>query len=93
MKIAITGARGTVGQEVVKLCAKAGYSTVQVNRTDEKNNGIENTEMRTADAASDYDATVKAFKGCDAVIHLAAIPNPVGTEDHKVDPTDIQTTV
>lgn len=84
MKIAITGARGTVGQEVVKLCAKAGYSTVQVNRTDEKNNGFENTEMRTADAASDYDATVKAFKGCDAVIHLAAIPNPVGTEDHKV---------
>jgi nucleoside-diphosphate-sugar epimerase len=74
MKIAITGARGTVGQEVVKLCAKAGYSTVQVNRTDEKNkvDGYENTEMRTADAA------------CDAVIHLAAIPNPVGTPDHKV---------
>lgn len=86
MKIAITGARGTVGQEVVKLCAKAGYSTVQVNRTDVKNNGFENTEMRTADLASDYDATVKALKGCDAVIHLAAIPNPVGTEDHKVGP-------
>lgn len=57
---------------------------MQVNRTDEKNNGFQNTEMRTADAASDYDATVQAFKGCDAVIHLAAIPNPVGTPDHKV---------
>lgn len=84
MKIAITGARGTVGQEVVKLCARAGYSTVQVNRTDEQNNGFDNTEMRTADAASDYDTTLNAFKGCDAVIHLAAIPNPVGTPDHKV---------
>lgn len=86
MKIAITGARGTVGQEVVKLCAKAGYYTVQVNRTDEKNQieGYSKTEMRTADAASDYDATLAAFKGCDAVIHLAAIPNPVGTPDHKV---------
>lgn len=81
MKIAITGARGTVGQEVVKFCAKAGYSIVKVNRTDETNKveGYEKTEMRTADAASDYDATVNAFKGCDAVIHLAAIPNPVGT--------------
>ena len=86
MKIAITGARGTVGQEVVKLCAKAGYSTVQVNRTDEKNNGFKDTEMRTADAAADYDATVEAFKGCDAVIHLAAIPNPVDKADHVVYP-------
>lgn len=67
-----------------QLCEKAGYSTVQVNRTDEENNGFKNTEMRTADVASDYDATVNAFNGCDAVIHLAAIPNPVGTPDHKV---------
>jgi hypothetical protein len=40
--------------------------------------------MRTADAATDYKATVKAFQGCDAVIHLAAIPNPVDKEDHAV---------
>jgi hypothetical protein len=84
MKIAITGARGTVGQEVVKLCAKAGHTTVQVNRTDEENNGFPNTEMRTADAASDYDATLKAFEGCEAVIHLAAIPNPVDKSDAVV---------
>jgi hypothetical protein len=29
--------------------------------------------MRTADSASDYDATVKAFKGADAVIHLVRL--------------------
>ncbi len=84
MKIAITGARGTVGQAVVNVCSKAGYSTVQVNRTEEKNNGFQNTEMRTADAASDYEATLNAFKGCDAVIHLAAIPNPVDKADSIV---------
>jgi len=28
MRIAITGARGTVGKEVVKLCAQAGHHTV-----------------------------------------------------------------
>ncbi|PYH95677.1 UDP-galactose 4-epimerase [Aspergillus ellipticus CBS 707.79] len=59
MKIAITGARGTVGRAVVKIASEAGHSTVQ-------------------------EATVKAFKGCDAVIHLAAIPDPVDKDDHLV---------
>lgn len=84
MKIAITGARGTLGKEVVRLCAEKGYHTVQVNRTDEENDGTPNTEMKTADVAQDYDATIKAFEGCDAVIHLAAIPDPIGKPDWLV---------
>lgn len=40
--------------------------------------------MRTADIANDYDATVKAFRGADAIIHLAAIPDPVDKDDWKV---------
>jgi nucleoside-diphosphate-sugar epimerase len=40
--------------------------------------------MRTADVANSYDDTLQAFKGCDAIVHLAAIPNPVGKEDWKV---------
>lgn len=59
-------------------------STIQINRTEEKDNGTPNSEMRVADSSSDYEATVKAFKGADAVIHLAAIPNPVGKDDYKV---------
>lgn len=81
MKIAITGARGTVGREVVKLCAKEGHSTVQINRSDQEHDGTANTEMRTADAATDYDATVAALKDCDALIHLAAVPDPLGKPD------------
>ncbi|KAK8073613.1 hypothetical protein PG994_004512 [Apiospora phragmitis] len=85
MKIAITGARGTVGREVVKLCAKEGHATIQINRTPQADDGATpNTEMRIADAASDYDATVAAFAGCDAVIHLAAIPDPQGKPDSHV---------
>ncbi|KAI1141454.1 putative UDP-galactose 4-epimerase [Hypoxylon sp. FL0543] len=84
MKIAITGARGTVGREVVKLCSQEGHATVQINRTETEHDGTPNSEMRTADASSDYDATLKAFEGCDAVIHLAAIPDPVGKPDHVV---------
>lgn len=40
--------------------------------------------MRTADVVSSYDDTLKAFKSCDAIIHLAAIPNPVEQDDWKV---------
>ncbi|RYP69749.1 hypothetical protein DL769_005200 [Monosporascus sp. CRB-8-3] len=82
MKIAITGARGTVGKEVVKLAAKEGHSTVQVNRTEEPDDGTPNSTLVVADVAADYDAVVEAFRGCDAVIHLAAIPDPVGKPDH-----------
>ncbi|RYP88168.1 hypothetical protein DL770_004673 [Monosporascus sp. CRB-9-2] len=84
MKIAITGARGTVGKEVVKLAAKEGHSTVQVNRTEEPDDGTPNSTLVVADVAADYDAVVEAFRGCDAVIHLAAIPDPVGKPDHVV---------
>ncbi|ROV99595.1 hypothetical protein VPNG_07743 [Cytospora leucostoma] len=84
MKIAITGARGSVGQEVVKLCAKEGHQTVQINRSEQEYDGTPNSEMRTADTATDYDAAVEAFRGCDAVIHLAAVPNPLGKPDWQV---------
>ncbi|KAL1956672.1 hypothetical protein VTO42DRAFT_6922 [Malbranchea cinnamomea] len=84
MKIAITGARGSVGREIVKTCADAGHHTVQINRTDQEYDGTPNSEMRTADAANDYHAILKSFEGCDAVIHLAAIPNPVDKDHSKV---------
>lgn len=90
MKIAITGARGTVGQKVVQICAKEGHETVQINRTDQEYDGTPKSEMRTADVASDYDATVKAFKDCDAVIYLAAIPNPVDKPDWQVHQNNVQ---
>ncbi|KAJ9632287.1 hypothetical protein H2203_000691 [Taxawa tesnikishii (nom. ined.)] len=83
-KVAITGARGTVGQEVVKVCADAGYHTVQINRSESEPDNTPNSEMRTADTAADYEAIKAALKGCDAVIHLAAIPNPVDKDDHMV---------
>ena len=37
----------------------------------------------TADA-TDYDALLAAFAGCDAVIHMAAIPSPFRHPDHVV---------
>ena len=84
MKIAITGARGIVGKTVVKICCEEGHETIQINRTAQKYDGTPNSEMRTANVANDYDGTVEALKGCEALIHLAAIADPVGKNDWLV---------
>lgn len=63
------------------------------NRSEQDHDGTPNSEMRTADAASDYDATVKAFSGCDALIHLAAIPNPVDKSDSLVHNNNVNVSV
>jgi len=91
MKIAITGSRGNVGKEVVKACLEAGHSIIQINRTDmDSKDKTTNSEYRTADTAGDYEATLEAFKGTDAVIHLAAIPNPIDKEDSLVHSNNVQ---
>ncbi|KAF1964660.1 PIN domain-like protein [Bimuria novae-zelandiae CBS 107.79] len=84
MKIAITGAHGTVGKAVVKAAVETGHSIIQVDRTEPEPESGDKTDHHTADIANDYDATLKAFKGGDAVIHLAAIPNPVGKSDSLI---------
>lgn len=84
MRIAITGARGTVGRAVAQYSSSAGHHTVQINRTPQEYDGTPNSEMRTADAANDYEAIYKALEGCEALIHLAAIPDPKGKDDWKV---------
>ncbi|KAL2841988.1 hypothetical protein BJX68DRAFT_270929 [Aspergillus pseudodeflectus] len=77
MKIAITGARGTVGKLAVKACAAAGHHTVQVDRTHQEFDGTKKSEMRTADIANDYDATLKAFKGSVNAVGLAYANRPL----------------
>jgi len=72
MKIAITGAKGKVGSEVVNLCHEQGHSTIQIDLADGGSEGS-NTVYKKVDTAGDYDSLVEAFKGADAVIHLAAI--------------------
>lgn len=100
MKIAITGASGTVsslqsrqlfivlttikvGQAVVKLVAEAGHSSVQIDLRKTPHKETANSEMRTADCG-DYHGFLKALKDCDALIHLAAIPNPEHHEEWEV---------
>ena len=72
MKIAITGAKGKVGSAVVKLCHEQGHSTIQIDLVDGESEGPDMV-YKKVDTAGDYDGLVEAFRGADAVIHLAAI--------------------
>lgn len=84
MKIAITGAKGIVGSAVTRHCADRGYETVQIDISGFEENTIPNSTTKVADTAGDYDGFKKALEGCDALIHLAAIPNPVNKSDAVV---------
>ncbi|KAK5697083.1 hypothetical protein LTR17_024024 [Elasticomyces elasticus] len=84
MKVAVTGSSGTVGQEVVKMCVEKGYSIVMIDLVKPKDNNTPNSEVKIANVADDYHAFLDALKGCDALIHLAAIPNPVDKLDADV---------
>ncbi|KAJ7127120.1 NAD(P)-binding protein [Mycena epipterygia] len=85
-KVAITGSNGSVGKRAVLRALEHGYQVV----------GIDHSPLATADDRElgknfsflqvdlrDYNATLKAFAlpGCEAIIHLAAFPNP---KDYKV---------
>ncbi|KAJ7637619.1 hypothetical protein DFH06DRAFT_1218654 [Mycena polygramma] len=83
-KIAVTGSNGSVGKRVVQRALEQGYHVV----------GIDNSPFAAADGLElgsnftflqtdlrDYNKTLKAFAGCEAVLHLAAYPQP---GDYKV---------
>jgi nucleoside-diphosphate-sugar epimerase len=84
MKIALTGGSGAIGRAVTALALAQGHSIVSIDRVAPADaHGQENVRFIEADIA-DYEALVGAFEGCDAVIHMAAIPSPFRLPDHVV---------
>jgi nucleoside-diphosphate-sugar epimerase len=82
MRIAVTGGSGRIGRAVVELALSQGHSVVSMDRVSPEE-GIAGISLRETDVG-DYDATLEAITGCDAVIHLAAIPGPNRHPDHQV---------
>ncbi|CED85236.1 udp-galactose 4- [Phaffia rhodozyma] len=80
MKIALTGARGSVGQSILKHCNEQGHYVFEINRRDDPETDNPLSEHRRAEG-TDYEAILKAFEGADAVIHVAAVPNPGKVDD------------
>ncbi|MCV6822947.1 MULTISPECIES: NAD-dependent epimerase/dehydratase family protein [Halocynthiibacter] len=80
MKIAITGARGGFGPYVVRAAQSAGHSVISIDKTPPQG-AISGVETATFNV-DDYDKTLAAFRGCEGVIHLAAIPAAGIEADH-----------
>jgi UDP-glucose 4-epimerase len=78
MPIALTGGSGGVGRAVTEAALARGRAVVSIDRAvPPEPERLPGVRYLAADA-TDYDALRAAFAGCDALIHLAAIPHPRG---------------
>jgi len=84
MKVLVTGGTGEVGRPVVERLVKDGFRVKVVDRRSESiPPGVEFAECDI----TDFDAMRDQVRGQDAIIHLAAYPNPnkaSGTEIFRV---------
>lgn len=84
MRIALTGGSGRIGRAITAQALTAGHGVVSIDRvTGEGHPAHPDLGFIEADAM-DYAAMARAFAGCDALVHMAAIPAPIGFEDHIV---------
>lgn len=84
MKIAITGGAGRIGKACAAMALAEGHTVVSIDRIMPENLTVhENYSFIQADI-TDYAALENAFRGCDALIHQAAIPAPGRLPDHVV---------
>lgn len=83
MKIAITGGSGTIAQAVIALGVEQGHRFVNLDIRAPAPESPAASQPLVQVSTADYDALHAAARGCDALIHLAAIghrPYP----DHRV---------
>jgi UDP-glucose 4-epimerase len=93
MKVVITGAHGKVGRAATQALLDAGHDVVA---TDLTRPGFERREDGTARyVMADLTDAGEAFavvRGADAVVHVAAIPEPTGNPAHVVFRTNLMAT-
>lgn len=83
MKIALTGASGGVGRGIASLAVAQGHSIVGLDRVP-RHEQLPAAVAFTQLEMDDYDGLVAALAGCDALVHMAAIPSPGRHPDQVV---------
>jgi nucleoside-diphosphate-sugar epimerase len=80
MKLALTGGSGIVGSGILDMAVARGDEVVVLDRVPSP---APRKNVRWIVATTDdYDAVFDAFAGCDAVIHMAALPRPGLAPEH-----------
>lgn len=85
MKVAVTGAMGKVGRFVVKDLLEHGYEVLAITHHYSDECTVPQIELDILD----YRKVFESLKGCDEVIHLAAIPGPRKDDDSSVLQTNV----
>lgn len=82
MKVVVTGGSGGIGHIVCMDLAQRGYEVVNATRSAprEPQPGVKFIQVTTDDLGQ----LLTAFAGADAVMHIAAIPNPMRNPAHIV---------
>jgi nucleoside-diphosphate-sugar epimerase len=83
-RIAVTGATGLVGRAVVDLALAQGHSVVSIEHAPPAEAGAQPGLTHLQVEMTDYQAVEQALRGCDALVHLAAIPSPLRHPDYVV---------
>ncbi len=76
MRVAVTGAGGRLGRAVCAELLAAGCAVVGIDRTDPHDGTAEGPVVRRVLDLRSGESLKAALEGCDAVVHLAALPTP-----------------
>jgi nucleoside-diphosphate-sugar epimerase len=73
MKVLVTGGAGRVGRWVVRHLAEVGHDVLAAGRSEGQQ--VDGGAYTSLDV-TDFSAVRRTIEGCDAVVHLAALPAP-----------------
>lgn len=90
-RIAVTGATGLIGRAVVDLALAQGHSVVSIEHAPAAEAGAQPGLTRRQVEMTDYRAVEHALRGCEALVHLAAIPSPLHHPDYVVHNNNVVT--
>jgi UDP-glucose 4-epimerase len=98
MKIAVTGGSGNIGRAVIEMALAQGHRVVSIDRAPPSQDAAIRQRNKNSSARDEpqpnvtfieaditnYAAFENALRGCDALVHLAAIASPKGYPDYEV---------